>query len=55
MAWLYNFRVNVSGSFVVEAGDPDTAYDKALDILSGSGIDVEIDEIEKEDDEPFEY
>ena len=54
MAWLHNYRVTVSGSFVVQAGDEDTAYEKAHDVLTYGDVALDIDDIDREDEDPYE-
>lgn len=60
MAWLHNYRVTVSGSFIVEAGDEDTAWEKANEILAygdvalGVGVALGVDDIQREDEDPYE-
>ncbi len=48
---MHNYRVYVSGSFVVQAADEDTAWEKALDMIP---YDYEVENIEKEDYDPDE-
>lgn len=54
MAWLHNYRVNVSGSFTVEAGDEDTAWEKANEILASDDLALDVDDIQREDEDPYE-
>lgn len=48
---MHNYRVYVKGSFVVQASDPDTAWEKALDMIP---CEYELEQIEKEDYDPYE-
>lgn len=48
---MHNYRVYVSGSFIVQAADEDTAWEKALDLIPYG---YELKNIEKEDEDPYE-
>ncbi len=51
----HNYRISVSDSFVVQAGDEDTAMEKALDIISWHNIsDMTIEDVQREDEDPYE-
>ncbi len=54
MAWLHNYRVTVSGSFTVEAGDEDTAWEKAHDVLACIDVGLDVDDVQREDEDPYE-